>query len=178
MTLPILKWHSAIAAYSEQASAAATEINGANAASAALVAAATAMVNAAAIAAGAVAWVSGTTYAQGDVRYSPTNFQSYRRKTNGAGTTDPVSDATNWAPISADLTSGPTLNAAVITGGASVAGGLTVTGGAPVTGVLSITGALTETALAMAAAHLTLAAGPSFGKNRTEARHVGKRGGR
>src|SRR3546814_3729680 len=55
-------WHSAIAAYSEQASAAATEINGANAASAALVAAATAMVNAAAIAAGAVAWVSGTTY--------------------------------------------------------------------------------------------------------------------
>src|SRR3546814_15340003 len=86
-------WHSAIAAYSEQASAAATEINGANAASAALVAAATAMVNAAAIAAGAVAWVSGTTYAQGDVRYSPTNFQSYRRKTNGAGTTDPVSDA-------------------------------------------------------------------------------------
>ena len=41
-------------------------------------------------------WVSGTTYAVGNVRFSPTNFLSYRRRTAGAGTTDPVSDPTNW----------------------------------------------------------------------------------
>jgi hypothetical protein len=51
-------------------------------------------------AAGALAnavWVSGTTYAIGDVRYSPVDFLVYRRKTVGAGTTDPSLDATNWA---------------------------------------------------------------------------------
>jgi len=42
-------------------------------------------------------WVSGTTYAIGDVRWSPGDYKSYRRKTNGAGTTDPMSDSTNWA---------------------------------------------------------------------------------
>ena len=49
-----------------------------------------------ALVAGAVAWVSGTTYAIGDTRYSPINFQTYRRKTTGAGTTDPSADSTNW----------------------------------------------------------------------------------
>lgn len=44
------------------------------------------------------AWVSGTTYAVGDVRYSPANFLPYRRRTAGAGTTDPSADTTNWAP--------------------------------------------------------------------------------
>jgi len=48
-------------------------------------------------AAGAIAWVSGTTYAVGNVRYSPINFLAYRRKTAGAGTTDPSLDTTNWA---------------------------------------------------------------------------------
>jgi len=48
-------------------------------------------------ASGAAIWVSGTTYAAGDVRWSPINFKSYRRKTNGAGTTDPSADSTNWA---------------------------------------------------------------------------------
>lgn len=43
------------------------------------------------------AWVSGTTYTAGQVRYSPIDFFSYRRKTNGAGTTDPSLDPTNWA---------------------------------------------------------------------------------
>lgn len=50
-------------------------------------------------AAGAIAnsvWVSGTTYAVGDVRYSPIDFLNYRRKTAGAGTTDPSADTTNW----------------------------------------------------------------------------------
>ncbi|MBY0499998.1 MAG: hypothetical protein K2P74_10390 [Nitrosomonas sp.] len=43
------------------------------------------------------AWVSGTTYTAGQVRYSPIDFFSYRRKTNGAGTTDPSLDPANWA---------------------------------------------------------------------------------
>ena len=42
-------------------------------------------------------WVSGTTYVAGDVRYSPVDFLVYRRKTAGAGTTDPSLDSTNWA---------------------------------------------------------------------------------
>lgn len=55
---------------------------------------------AAASAANAVAWVSGTTYAAGDVRFSPIDFQSYRRLVTGAGTTDPSLDTTNWTQIS------------------------------------------------------------------------------
>lgn len=64
---------------------------------------ATEAVNSATIALGAVAtsgavlWVSGTTYAIGNLVYSPANFANYRRKTSGAGTTDPSLDATNWA---------------------------------------------------------------------------------
>jgi len=54
-------------------------------------------------AAGAIAnavWVSGTTYTAGNVRYSPIDFLDYRRKTNGAGTTDPSLDVgqVDWAP--------------------------------------------------------------------------------
>lgn len=41
-------------------------------------------------------WVSGTPYTAGQVRYSPVDFLSYRRKTDGAGTTDPSQDPTNW----------------------------------------------------------------------------------
>lgn len=58
-------------------------------------------VAAAAAAAGdanAAQWVSGTTYTIGTVVWSPSNYLSYIRKTNGAGTTDPMSDPTNWAP--------------------------------------------------------------------------------
>ena len=61
--------------------------NAANSAAAAL---------SAALVSGATVWVSDTTYSIGDVRYSPSNFQTYRRKTAGAGTTDPSLDATNW----------------------------------------------------------------------------------
>ena len=50
-------------------------------------------------AAGAVGWVSGTTYAIGDVVWSTADFLSYRRKTAGAGTTDPSLDPTNWAKL-------------------------------------------------------------------------------
>lgn len=53
-------------------------------------------------AAGATLWISGTTYAIGDVRYSPANQRIYRRKTAGAGTTDPSADSTNWGVVSTD----------------------------------------------------------------------------
>ncbi len=75
-----------------------------------------------ALVAGAIAWVSGTTYTTGATRYSPINFQTYRRTTNGAGTTDPSADTTNWtkalvagisqvttATTATTLTSTPTL---------------------------------------------------------------------
>lgn len=46
-------------------------------------------------------WVSGTSYTEGQTVWSPINYQSYRRKTNGAGTIDPSLDETNWAVIGA-----------------------------------------------------------------------------
>ena len=56
--------------------------------------------------AGATAWVSGTTYTIGNVRWSPGNGRIYRRITNGAGTTDPYNDPTNWSlvPTSVPIT--------------------------------------------------------------------------
>lgn len=60
------------------------------------------LAEAAAGASGAIAWISGTTYTAGAVVYSPINFQNYRRKTTGAGTTDPSLDTTNWAVLGAD----------------------------------------------------------------------------
>lgn len=42
------------------------------------------------------AFVSGQTYAVGDVRYSPVNFEAYRAKTAGVRTIDPSLDDTNW----------------------------------------------------------------------------------
>lgn len=44
-------------------------------------------------------WVSGTTYAVGDLRYSPITFQTYRRAIAGAGTTDPSLDGINWVAV-------------------------------------------------------------------------------
>lgn len=49
---------------------------------------------AAAASAGATVWVTGTTYAAGVVRYSPTNFQTYRDTVGGVSNTDPASDTT------------------------------------------------------------------------------------
>lgn len=48
---------------------------------------------------GIPAWVSGTTYAKNATAISQVNFQSYRRKVAGAGTTDPANDTTNWRII-------------------------------------------------------------------------------
>ena len=73
------------------ASAAASSANAASSSAATAVAAA-----------GATIWISGTTYAIGDVRYSPANQKIYRRKTAGAGTTDPSADSTNWGVVSTD----------------------------------------------------------------------------
>lgn len=53
-----------------------------------------------ALVSGAVLWVTGTTYTGGIVVYSPIDFQTYRRKSTGAGTTDPSLDPTNWAAAS------------------------------------------------------------------------------
>lgn len=45
-----------------------------------------------------VYWVSGTTYSRGRVVRSPADNQTYVRIVDGAGTTDPSSDTTNWRP--------------------------------------------------------------------------------
>jgi hypothetical protein len=63
--------------------------------------AAAASASAASATTGVLVWVSGTTYAIGNNVFSPINYQTYRRKTTGAGSTDPSSDATNWQIISA-----------------------------------------------------------------------------
>lgn len=52
----------------------------------------------AALYAGATVWVSGASYVIGNKRYSPLNGRVYNRRTNGAGTTDPSADPTNWSP--------------------------------------------------------------------------------
>lgn len=64
---------------------------------------AAASATAAANASNATVWVSGTTYSIGDVRFSPIDFQSYRRKTSGAGATDPSLDSTNWVLLGTNL---------------------------------------------------------------------------
>ena len=48
---------------------------------------------------GVGAWVSGTTYAKNVAVISQVNFQTYRRRVAGAGTTDPANDSTNWAML-------------------------------------------------------------------------------
>lgn len=47
-------------------------------------------------------WVSGTTYAKNTAVISQINFQTYRRRVAGAGTTDPANDPTNWAILTGD----------------------------------------------------------------------------
>ncbi len=59
-------------------------------------------------------WVSGTTYSAGQVRWDPVYFFDYRRKTNGAGTTPPRNDPTNWALLTKTTNGGAdTLSSAV-----------------------------------------------------------------
>lgn len=51
-----------------------------------------------AAAANAIKWVSGS-FSDGNARWSPLNYQSYRKKGDGPGTTDPSLDPTNWASL-------------------------------------------------------------------------------
>jgi hypothetical protein len=86
----------ALPTFGTQANAVASEINAAAAAAAISKTQAEAGAAAALATANTNLWVSGTTYAAGIVTYSPITFLSYRRKTTGAGTTDPSADSTNW----------------------------------------------------------------------------------
>ena len=47
----------------------------------------------------ATLWASGTSYSEGDVVYSPIDYQSYRANTAYSGTTDP-SLSTDWTQVS------------------------------------------------------------------------------
>ena len=100
-------WAGALPAWTAQANALEINVNAkeASAVAAAVTAASAAdtAMGAASAATGAVnasAWVSGTTYAIGAVVWSPSTLFAYRRKTAGAGTTDPVADTANWTQIS------------------------------------------------------------------------------
>lgn len=88
-------------------------------------------------AANVTAWVSGTNYDVGNVRYSPITYLSYRRKTAGAGTTDPSADSTNWQLINGtgnvDLNSTQTLTNKEIGSGSTI-------NGIPVANLVNTTG--------------------------------------
>ena len=90
---------SASAASTSETNAAASETAAAASASAAASSATSAAesANAASLASNAPKWVSGETFVQGDLRWSPIDFQTYRAITNHSGeTTDPSLDTTNW----------------------------------------------------------------------------------
>lgn len=78
--------------FADQANALAVEVSSAAVETIAQAAAAKAAV-------GAAAWVSGRTYQKNEGAISQVNFQTYRRRIAGAGTTDPANDSTNWAML-------------------------------------------------------------------------------
>lgn len=96
-------WVAALDTWTTEANALGVQVSDDSDTAAAAAVTASAASDVAVAAANAVAWVSGTTYETGDVVWSPSNFQTYRRKTDGAGTTDPSSDSTNWQVISGDV---------------------------------------------------------------------------
>lgn len=71
----------------------------------------------AAAVAGAALWVSGTSYTAGQCVYSPINYLTYRRTTNGAGTTDPSADTTNWSCLTPPVSPGLKITLANTFGG-------------------------------------------------------------
>ena len=117
---------SALPTFATEANALQADVNAKQTDAAASAAAALASENAANAASNVTAWVSGTTYAIGNVRYSPITFLSYRRKTAGAGTTDPSADSTNWQLINGtgnvDLNSTQTLTNKEIGTGSTING--------------------------------------------------------
>jgi len=90
----------ALPTFATETNSTAVDVNGDAVAAAASAVDAAVSATAANASANVSKWVSGTTYAQGDVEWSPINFFSYRRKVAGAGTTDPSADPTNWALVS------------------------------------------------------------------------------
>lgn len=100
-------WVAALATWTTEANTLETTVNAKEASAVASAAAAlvsetnaAASATAAATNSQAIAWVTGTVYAVGNLRYSPADFQSYRRITAGAGATDPSLDTTNWVRVS------------------------------------------------------------------------------
>lgn len=86
----------ALPVFATEANSTASAANASAVSATASAATASAAASTAVSTAGVSAWVSGTTYAIGTNTYSLITFLTYRRKTAGAGTTDPSADSTNW----------------------------------------------------------------------------------
>lgn len=116
----------ALPAFAAEANVLQSDVNAKQIAAATSATNALASENAAAANSSATIWVSDTTYDIGNVRFSPTTYLSYRRKTAGAGTTDPSADGTNWQLINGtgnvDLSSAQTLTNKEIGSGSTING--------------------------------------------------------
>jgi len=139
-------WVAGIGTWTTETNAVAVEVNNNTNSAASSASTATTKANEAAASAlasansaNAVKWVSGTTYSIGTVVFSPITFLTYRRKTAGAGTTDPSADSTNWQLITSQ--GGMTLLATITpVNGAATA---SATGLAPSKSIIVITESLT-----------------------------------
>ena len=85
--------------YASQVNTVASEINTHKTDASTYATQAAASASAAAASADVTKWISGTTYTEGDCVWSPIDYQTYRRKSTGGGTTDPSADSTNWVLI-------------------------------------------------------------------------------
>ena len=117
----------ALPTFATEANALATEVNNnadsaaADAASAAVNAASSAVAAATAdSAANVTKWISGTSYAEGVVVWSPLSFLSYRRRSAGAGTTDPSLDPANWGVLTLKANSVNAIASGSLPNGAAV----------------------------------------------------------
>ena len=104
-------------------------------AAAADAATASAAATAAQQAANAALWVTGTAYTVGINVFSPTDFLTYRSKSNFTSNTDPISDPTNWLliastslPITGGTLTGALGGTAATFAGQVSAGNLTTSG--------------------------------------------------
>jgi len=120
----------ALPTFATEANLLAAAVNANDVSAAASAAAASAASAAAVSTANVTAWTSGNTYAVGNNVYSPITFLTYRRKTAGAGTTDPSADSTNWQLVTGQ-------------GDATLAGTQTFTGDKTYSGTVSYSGTLT-----------------------------------
>lgn len=155
----------ALPAFGDEANVLQADVNAKQLQAAASQVAAAASQAAAEAASNATAWVSGTTYAVGNVRYSPINFKSYRRKTAGAGTTDPSADSTNWQLLTGlgdvDLSSTQTLTNKTFSTG-SVWDGVSVSISRGGTSANTAAGAVTALGAVSATANQTISGVKTF----------------